>query len=210
MSDSQQETPWQRRLRALVPVVVLAFVAAAAVYAYMRRTEFETLEVYGKLPEFELVDQKNRKVTRADLAGKVVIANFIFTRCPTICPTFSMKMQRVAKRLKDEDDIHFVSFSVDPEYDSPEILAEFAAKFKADPERWRFLTGDPETIKATVTDGLAIAMEKQGTLPSGAPDIVHGTHFVLIDGEGLLRGYYNSDTRERIDELVRDARGLAD
>ncbi|MBT8494478.1 MAG: SCO family protein [Deltaproteobacteria bacterium] len=210
MTESTNSPTWKRRLRAVVPAVVLVFVAAAAVYAYMRRTQFESLEVYGKLPAFELVDQKNRKVANQDLAGKVVIANFIFTRCPTICPTFSMKMQRVAKRLADEDGITFVSFSVDPEYDSPEVLAEFAAKFKADPERWRFLTGDPETIKRTVTDGLAIAIEKRGELASGAPDIVHGTHFVLIDGDGLLRGYYNSDTRERIDELVRDARGLAD
>lgn len=192
-------------LRSAAPVVVLAFVAAGALYAYSQRAP--DLEVYGTLPAFELTDQKGRTVTTDDLRGTVVVANFIFTRCPTVCPTFSMKMKRLAEKLEDTG-VRFVSFSVDPAYDTPEILAAFAAKFDADPERWRFLTGDPEVIKETVEDGMAIAMDEQGTLPSGAPDIVHGTHFVLIDRDGRIRGYYNSDDLERIELLAEHARGL--
>lgn len=167
------------------------------------------LDDYGEVPAFSLVDQTGAPIVRADLADRVVIANFIFTRCPTICPTFTAKMQKVGKELAEQEHILLVSFSVDPDYDSPEVLGEFARKFDADPARWKFLTGDPTSIKDRLAAGLQIALEQRGTLPSGGPDIVHGTHFVLIDGRQHIRGYYNSNDPQRVEQLVADARALA-
>lgn len=186
----------------LLPVA--AMLAAASCHSSPK------LDDYGELPDFSLRDQDGQTVQRSQLAGKVLIANFIFTRCPTICPTFSMKMQRIGAELRDVPDIRLVSFSVDPDYDTPEILAKFAAKFSAQPPRWLFLTGDPAVIKESVTKSLQIALEERGELPSGTPDIVHGTHIVLIDGRHRIRGYYNSDDPPRLKALTRDARALAE
>jgi protein SCO1/2 len=148
-------------------------------------------------------------VTDDDLRGKVAIASFIFTRCPTVCPVVSMKMQRLAERLRGESRVVLLSFSVDPEHDTPAVLAKFAARFGADPTRWKFLTGPAGAIRSAVEGSLKIAMDRQGVLADGAPDIVHGTHLVLIDGSLRIRGYYDYSEPARIDDLARDARALA-
>lgn len=169
----------------------------------------EALEVYGAIPDFELRDQAGAPITRRGLLGDVVIANFMFTRCPTVCPVFTMKTQRLVERLADVPDLQFVSFSVDPEHDTPEVLADYARERALDTRRWRLLTGDPSTIKATVEGGLKMALDRRGVLSDGTPDIVHATHWVLLDREGQIRGYYDSSERERIDALIADAAALA-
>ncbi|HLU66591.1 MAG TPA: SCO family protein [Kofleriaceae bacterium] len=169
-----------------------------------------TLDVLGAVPDFSFRDQTGAPVRAADLAGRVVVANFIFTRCPTVCPATSLKMQRIGQRLaKMGDAVQLVSFSVDPEHDTPEVLAEFAARYQADPERWRFLTGPSDQVRAAVEGGFKIALERRGELADGTPDIVHGVHFVLVDPELRIRGYYDSDDAARLDQLVADATDLA-
>lgn len=195
-------------------IAALALIAAAACACQGDASaggaeRAKALEVFGEVPEFALTDQTGERFARSELAGKAVIANFIFTRCPTVCPLFTMKMQRVAERTAAADGLALVSFSVDPEYDTPEVLAAYAAEREIDPARWKFLTGDPATVKATVEGGLKMALDRQGTFPDGTPDIVHGTHFVLIDQRGRIRGYYDSTETERIDALVADAKALA-
>ncbi len=165
------------------------------------------LKVLGAIPDFSLTTQENKPFTRESMLGKVSIANFIFTRCPTVCPVFSMKMQRIGERTPAS--IELLSFSVDPAYDTPERLTEYASHYQADPARWHFLTGDPKLVRDTVEGALKIAMPDQGASEGEVPDIVHGVHFVLFDGKGRIRGYYNSDDIERIDQLVRDATSLA-
>lgn len=167
------------------------------------------LEVYGAMPGFELRDQTGAVVTEDALRGHVVIANFVFTRCPTVCPLMTMKMRRVQDRTKDAGDrIKLLSFSVDPEHDTPEVLAEYAAGHGADPARWRFLTGDAEAIRRIATDGLMLALEVRGQLSGGVPDVVHAEHFVLLDPELRIRGYYDSSDAPRIERMLRDARRL--
>jgi protein SCO1/2 len=166
-----------------------------------------SLEVYGEIPDFTFTTQLGKPFTKDNMLGRVSIANFIFTRCPTVCPVFSMKMQRISEQL--DASIQLVSFSVDPAYDTPERLAAFAAQYKADPKRWHFLTGEENDVKNTVEGALKIAMEREGVDDQGVPDIVHGTHFVLFDQQAQIRGYYDSNSPERIAELVRDAQALA-
>lgn len=180
----------------------------AAFAACSREKKQAPLEIYGEVPPFSFTTQEGKAFTRDDLLGNVSIANFIFTRCPTVCPVFSMKMQRVAERTAET--IQLVSFSVDPAYDTPERLAAYASNYDADPSRWHFLTGDPKQVRDTVEGALKIAMVEEGIDENGIPDIVHGVHFVLIDDMGRLRGYYNSDDPERIDQLVADARRLVE
>jgi protein SCO1 len=176
--------------------------------AYVLVAEDDELPVYGELPDFSLTAHTGQEVTSASLHGDVVIANFIFTRCETVCPAFSMKMRRVQERTAGDPSPRLISFSVDPEHDTPEVLAAYAERFSADPARWHFLTGDPAELRRAVTDGLKVAMEREGDTASGAPNIVHGEHFVLLDQRGQIRGYYSSNEQERIEEMLADAASL--
>ncbi len=156
------------------------------------------------VPEFRLVDQSGAPFGLAELRGTVWVANFIFTTCPTVCPMLTTQMRNVQQRLRDQPNVRFVSFSVDPERDTPEVLRAYAARHGADLSTWRFLTGETEAVRAAVVDGLRVGMgERQ---PDG--DILHGTHLVLIDANGRIRGYYRND-REGLDGLVRDVERLA-
>ena len=166
----------------------------------------EPLDVYGTVPSFAFTTQENVAFTDKDMLGHISIANFIFTRCPTVCPVFRLKPQRIAEPATQE--IELISFSVDPEYDTPLRLAEFAKDYQADPKRWHFLPGDHKEVQALVEGALKISMEKEGEDEDGVPDIVHGGHFVLFDGTGSIRGYYNSDDASRIAALLRDAEAL--
>ncbi len=115
----------------------------------------------------------------------------------------------MGERLAGQDAIRFLSFSVNPEHDTPPVLAAFAARFAADPARWKFLTGPPAALKAAAEQGFRIAVNRGAALADGTPNITHGTHFVLLDRQLRIRGYYDSDEAARLDQLAADAAALA-
>jgi protein SCO1/2 len=197
-------------LLAVFAVMALMTVGAVILPTLGLRASQQPLEVYGAMPPFTLRDQTGAEVTEDVLRGHVVIASFIFTRCPTVCPLITMKMRRVQDRTEyAADQIKLVSFSVDPAYDTPEVLAAFAAGHGADPGRWRFLTGDAKTIQRIVAEGMMLALDVMpGALPNGAPNVVHSEHFVLLDPELRIRGFYDSSDAKRIERMLRDARRL--
>jgi protein SCO1/2 len=166
----------------------------------------------GRVPLFHLTDQRGAPFAESKLGGRVWVANFIFTRCPDVCPLFTEKMAKVGEQLADYGNVHLVSFSVDPEYDTPERLAEYARAHHAESRRWAFLTGKAEDLQRTVVDGFKISLTREGKPDAGASfnRIVHGVHFVLVDQQGVIRGYYDSNDPARVQALVRDARRLAD
>lgn len=195
-------------LSAVFAVMALMTIGAVVLPTLATGLRQPPLEDYGALPAFELRDQTGAVVTQDALRGHVLIASFIFTRCPTVCPLMTMKMRRVQDRTMDERDfIKLLSFSVDPGHDTPEVLAEYAAGHGADPARWRFLTGDIAVIRR-VADALSLGLDVRGQLPNGAPDLVHAEHFVLFDPELRIRGYYDSSDPKRIERMLRDARRL--
>jgi protein SCO1/2 len=163
------------------------------------------LPTLGTLPPFALTDQDGRGFGSSELEGQVWLAGFIFTRCPTICPAITATMGRIQHRARGlEPAFHLVSFSVDPAYDTPPRLAAFAAAHKASPRMWTFLTGSLEAIKTTVVDGLKIAIGA----PEGDQDfasVFHGTHFVLVDQQRRIRGYYDSSSPDVVDRVLHDA-----
>ncbi len=169
------------------------------------------LEDYGKVPSFTLRDQTGGTLTESWLGGHVTVVDFIFTRCDTICPLLSLKMARLDEQSRDLGDaVHLLSFSVDPAYDQPAVLAEYAGHFAARPERWRFVTGDYAEVRAMVEGALMTAMDPaSGTTPGGAPDIKHGGHFLLVDRDLHIRGIYDSNDDARMEALARDLRRLA-
>jgi protein SCO1/2 len=179
--------------------------AMAGAHWFREAARQHELPVYGTLPEFELVDRSGQNVTLAGLRGKVWVADFIFTHCAGPCPLLSSKMSKLQDAVRELDGVRLVSFSVDPERDTPEVLAEYAGKFQADPERWLFLTGAKEPLYRLVVEGFRLAVEEGGPQ---AGLITHSTRFVLVDQEGRIRGYYDGAEGRTIQALLPDIRAL--
>jgi protein SCO1/2 len=212
MASSSEALPAQvqRRAAALAgrPLFWLAIVALGLIVPVLnqvRRPPEPALPVLGTLPDFRLVAEDGQPFGAADLRGNVWVAGFIFTRCPTICPAITARMAKIQHRARGiEPAFRLVSFSVDPAWDTPERLAAYARKAKASPRMWRFLTGELGAMKGVVEQGLKIAM---GT-PPGDNDfasLFHGTHFVLVDQQLRIRGYYDSSAPDVEDKLLHDA-----
>jgi protein SCO1/2 len=191
--------------RPLVWLVVIAVLGAWPLIWSLRTRLPPPPPVLGTVPTFELTNQDGRPFGSGDLAGRVWVASFIFTRCPTVCPAVTRQMARVQARTRNLDPaLHLVSFSVDPGYDTPAVLAAYARSNRASPRMWTFLTGPPDAVLETVEKGLRVSMGRDASDPSPA-GISHGTHLVLVDRAGRIRGYYDPDAPEAIDRLVRDA-----
>ncbi|WP_308809811.1 SCO family protein [Archangium lansingense] len=167
------------------------------------------LERLGRLPAFSFTRQDGQPFGLKQLEGRPWVANFIFTRCPTICPVFTRKMAGVQKQTAGLGELALISFSVDPKYDTPERLTAYAEKHGADPARWSFLTGEYEQLKDTIVGGFKIAMGREdGADENDIASIFHGSHFVLVDRTGEIRGYYNSEHDDDVARLVLDAERL--
>jgi len=156
------------------------------------------------MPQFELLDQFARPFGSKQLRGRVWVANFIFTRCTTVCPMFTAKMRKIQHRTRTLSDVlQMVSISVDPEYDTPERLHAYATKHGASMMRWSFLTGALDEVKQTVSEGLKVSMGREG--PEGNFEgIFHGSHFVLVDPDMQIRGYYDANDADATNRLLRD------
>lgn len=164
----------------------------------------EPLPVFYPVPDFSLTERSNRTVKLQDFVGKVWVADFIFTGCAGMCPAMSDKMQKLQATLPAE--IHLVSFSVDPERDTPEVLASYAERYKADPNRWLFLTGPKDAMRKLSLDGFKLAFdETEGTQ---IEPITHSSRFVLVDKAGRIRGYYGAEDEEAMNRLAEDVRKL--
>jgi protein SCO1 len=160
--------------------------------------------VLGRVPDFRLVDQTGAPFGPERLAGRVWLADFVFTRCPDLCPRLTERVAGVQRALGGQADV--VSVSVDPVYDTPERLAAFARAHGADSPRWHFLTGDSGNVQEAVLRGFKIAFSRDS---ADIATITHGVHVVLVDGGGRIRGYYDSNDAEALERLVRDAHRLA-
>ena len=157
--------------------------------------------LYG-VPNFTLVDQTGEGFGTEQLRGKIWIANFIFTSCPTMCPELTTKMQRVKHRVRGMGNaVHLVSFSVDPERDTPDVLARYAVRYGASPTKWSFLTGDLSSVEDAVVNGFKMTMDRQEG--SSVFDITHGQRFVLVDPDMKIRGFYETD-KPGLDRLMKD------
>jgi len=158
------------------------------------------LPVLTQLPDFRLLECRGQTLGLADLRGKVWIADFIFTRCPGPCPRMSSRMASLQSNLSSEEGLRLVSISVDPEFDTPEVLAKYATRYRAVEGRWFFMTGDKTAIHS---------LAKSGFLVGGVDDVtLHTTRFVLVDRQGRVRGYYSSSDEDELRKLQNEARAL--
>jgi len=163
---------------------------------------------HGPLPDFSLIDQGGEPVNLSRLKGSVWIANFIFTRCAGQCPLMSAQMATLYEALRDVPSIQFISFSVDPSYDTPERLASYARSYGVHDERWRFVTEADTTtsIAQLAQQGFRLGVSADGTQEE---PITHSVRLVLVDSHGSIRGYYDATDAQAMAHLHTDARRLA-
>ena len=163
----------------------------------------EPVPVYAELPEFSLTNRDGSAVTLDDLAGAPWIADFIFTRCAGICPFMTRQMGRLAGEVPPG--VKLVSITADPEHDTPEVLAAYAERHDA-PESWYFLTGEGEAVRSLSRDGFLLGLEPaSGEGPEvEAEPIIHSNRFVLVDGAGRIRGYYDGFDEAEMQRLLSE------
>lgn len=190
------------RLFRLLPVLAMAALV-------LPRCRSNKLDDLGPVPQFALTDQSGAPFTSDSVRGKTWAAAFVFTRCPMACPRVTRAMRRVQEdAARRKVPLHLVSFSVDPDNDTPVVLRGYAAQYGADLATWSFVTGDATLVRNTAEHGFKIAVE--GTADPKRADfgITHGTQLVLVDPALHIRGYYASDDEGALAKLVTDAGSL--
>jgi protein SCO1/2 len=209
VSETESRGYWAKRLALRVAVLIFGLALVTVVGRAMeKRREPPPLQVLGRVPAFQLTDQSGAPFTDGSMAGHVNVVDFIFTRCVASCPRLTAHMSELQGRFtRTGSGARLVSFSVDPENDTPAVLADYAKRNGADPARWSFVTGPVDGVKTAVVSGFKVALEK---LPKGANDydVTHGDWFVLVDGSGNIRGYYTTDQPADVERLARDVSRL--
>ncbi|WP_325058502.1 SCO family protein [Lentibacillus cibarius] len=164
--------------------------------------EFDT-NMSKDVSDFEFTTQDNGTLSKSDLEGEWWIADFVFTSCTTVCPPMTMNMAELQQKMKEENlDAQIVSFSVDPERDTPEALKKYAKKYQADLSNWTFLTGyDFQTIKEFSIKSFKSLVKRP---PEGSDQITHGIRFFLINPEGKVIKNYNGKQSEVVQKVLDD------
>jgi protein SCO1/2 len=194
-SRSSQRIVWT------VLIIALVGLGSFALTKWLRERHPDVqLDDYGAIPGFSLQNERGVTVTRSDLAGHIWIANLFFTRCTTVCPVMTAKMQSLQSSLKDQPNVLLISFSADPANDSASTLAHYAAEHHANPKQWSFLTGPVSTIYQITKNGFHLAIDSVGG--DQTPPIVHSTRFVLVDRKGHVRGYFNGSAEEGLQKVL--------
>jgi protein SCO1/2 len=179
-------------------VTLLAFCLAVALPSC--RTK-QPLMTYNAVPEFTLTDQNGDAfASQARLDGKVWVADFIFTTCTGPCPRMTSQMKQVQGKLDGLPDVKLVSFTVDPDNDTPPALDAYARRFGAQPDRWHFLTGPKDTLHSLNREAFMLG-NVDGSLD-------HSTRFILIDKQSRVRKYYHTNEGDFVPELLADIRTL--
>ncbi len=163
---------------------------------------------YFTIPEFKLMNQEGQPFGTEQLKGKLWVANFFFTTCPTICKELTQRMLQLQARFDEKKiDALLVSFTVDPKTDTPAVLKKYGQDYGAKPERWTMLTGEPALVRSTIVSGFKQPM---GEKPDPKVDdegvlmnIAHSVRLVVVDGERKVLGLYDAND-QGLERLVRD------
>lgn len=187
------------RIFYLIAAGILGALIFSVVF-FQRALKVESLPVYGQVNSFRLLDTQGREFTLKDLKGKVWLTDFIFTTCGGICPVMTKNMAALYRSFLTIDSVEMVSISVNPEHDSPDVLAAFARKYHADTTKWHFLTGERDEIKRLAVESFQVGSVEE--------PIFHSDRFVLVDRQGRIRGYYDGTQQKSINTLFKDIAAL--
>lgn len=183
-------------------VFFLIFGFSYPIYRSLNRTLPPELPIIAQVPDYELISENGQRFGSKDLKGRVYLANFVFARCPTVCPKMLADLEKIQKRVRGTGKkVAIVTFTVDPEYDNEKVLFDLARKHKANPFTWTFLTGtDKEAMFKLYRDGFKVGVEQN---PKDMFDIAHSEKIVLVDGENRVRGFYSFETND-VNKLMID------
>jgi protein SCO1/2 len=199
------------KARLIVVALALAAVGTAFTAAWARTKMMHApMPHIATLPAMEFTAHDGSKVTRADFDGHVTVVDFIFTRCTSSCPRLSERMAEARKSL-DADvksgAVRFLSISVDPEHDTPDVLAKFAEVYRADAPAWRFATGPVDDLERVVVQGFRTGLTRSAKRAE-VGDIVHGEKFIVVDRRGDIRGFLSTETGHDMQAVVEDVHRL--
>jgi len=156
---------------------------------------------YYQLPNFEFIDQDSQLVSKKSLTGKIYVADFFFTSCPTICPKMTKEMDRAYRHFKGNEQVHFLSHTIDTRHDSIPVLRKYAEKIDVtDARQWHFVWGPRKEIYDMAKAYFQVAYP-DSTAPGG---FVHSGQFALVDGKGYIRAFYNGTDPKDIDKMIQD------
>jgi protein SCO1/2 len=163
--------------------------------------------LYHSVPDFSFTNQFGENTTMEDFEGDIMVVDFFFTTCPTICPIMTKQMARLQWMLEDAayDDVSFLSHTVNPNNDTPEILLAYGQEEGADFEKWTFVTGDQEEIFEQGFQGYLLSTQEDSGAPGG---FLHSSMFVLVDRDRHIRGFYDGTSSKEVDDLVTDIKML--
>jgi protein SCO1/2 len=163
--------------------------------------------LYHEVPDFTFTNQFGEQVSWEDFEGKIMVVDFFFTTCPTICPIMTKQMTRLQWMLEDKayDDVHFLSHTVNPSTDTPEVLKAYGEEQGADFDKWTFVTGEKEEIFRQGFEGYLLSTQEDEAAPGG---FLHSSMFVLVDRNRHIRGFYDGTSSKEVDDLVTDIKML--
>ncbi|MBI4569111.1 MAG: SCO family protein [Planctomycetes bacterium] len=190
----------------LVAAVMVAGLWGLAEYTRLRLPKFEPLPRLGQAPAFSLTDRSGATITRDSLRGRIWVADFIFTRCSTECRLMSAQMRELQDMLRPLRDVALVSFTVDPEYDTPEVLSRYANEYQADPGKWLMLTGDRDALLRLSNEGFRLhagEVAPDDAADPPPPRLTHSRRIVLVDRAAVIRAYYDG-TEADVASRIRD------
>lgn len=203
----------------LVPLLIFIFIGSFGEHHYTLPKYFPQVTATGEVqrdakgdtlfsqvPAFQLTSQQGQAISQKDLDGHIYVADFFFATCPDICKAMSSQMVRVQEAFQDEEQVKLVSFTVNPEYDTPEVLREYGERYGADPGKWYFLTGDRDKIYTLAQKGFYLPVMKV----EGQQDFIHSEKFMLVDKDRYVRGIYDGTDKEDVDRLIIEIKVLLD
>lgn len=162
--------------------------------------------IYPTIPAFKYLNQDSVRIKSSDLKGKIWIADFFFTSCPTICPTMTTQMKRLQAMTKDlEKDVQFISFSINPDFDQPSVLRRYMKHYGITAKNWQFLTGDEAETHELGVNSFLVHVNADEEAEGG---YAHSPAFTLVDKEGIVRGVYVGTDTKQVDQLEKDLRKL--
>jgi protein SCO1/2 len=206
-----------RSAKAIWVFIALIFIVPVIAYALMNwyENKYDKLPVYTspsgnenlltQLSSFNFVNQDGRKLNSNDWNNKILVVDFFFTHCPSICPKMTKSLSKVSENFKNDTLIQLASFTVDPESDSSAQLKKYAARFDIDTKHWNFITGEKKDIYKLARNGFAIvATDGDG----GPDDFIHSDKIILTDSKKNIRGYYEGTNADEIKKLITDIKKL--
>ncbi|MEO9662698.1 MAG: SCO family protein [Maribacter dokdonensis] len=186
---------------ALQPVKLLPVYSPAMVNSELVAEEIQHVRKYHTIADFSLTNQNGEIITQEDYKGKIYIADFFFTTCPTICPIMTKNMVDLQKALGKDSDVMLLSHSVTPEIDSVTQLKKYAIEKGVDDRNWNLVTGDKKQIYELARKSyLAVKTDGDG----GPFDMIHTENFILVDKDKRIRGFYDGTKKEDMDKIMAD------